>query len=199
LKVSCNSDGIDIAIKSIQNGGIVVFPTDTVYGIGCDPYKIKSVEKIYTIKKRESTKFFPILGFSKNELEKIVEFDHKSSILAEKLWPGAITLVLKIKDEKIRNNLGLQNKIGVRVPNDKCILKILKKCKLLIGTSANISGSTPFFDPQKCFENVSGYDVFVDGGKIPSKNESTVVEIENGELKIIREGNVTTEKIMELF
>jgi len=96
LKVSCNPDGIDIAVKSIQNGGIVVFPTDTVYGMGCDPYKIKSVEKIYTIKKREPTKFFPILGFSKNELERIVEFDQKSSVLAEKLWPVLLNLILKI-------------------------------------------------------------------------------------------------------
>ena len=52
---------------------------------------------------------------------------------------------------------------------------------------------------QQCFENISGYDVFVDGGKIPSKNESTIVEIENGKLKIIREGDITAEKIMGLF
>ena len=198
LKVNCDSEGIDITINTIHRGGVVVFPTDTVYGIGCDPYNKDAVMSIYNIKKRSDTKFFPILGYSKNEISKIAEFNEKSEKIAEKFWPGKITLILKLKDEKIKKSLNLEDKIAVRVPDNQCILSILKKCKLLVGTSANISGFSPFTDPNECAKNISGYDVFIDGGKIPSTGESTVVEIDD-DLKIHREGGVSKEAIINLF
>ena len=71
-KVSCDSSGIKVAAKSIETGGIVVYPTDTVYGIGCDPYNSDAINRIYEIKKRDKTKLFPILGYSKQVLENIV-------------------------------------------------------------------------------------------------------------------------------
>ena len=72
LRVECNLEGIEEATKVIKSGGIVVFPTDTVYGIGCDPFNIKAVERIYKIKNRAPQKLFPVLGYSQHELEKIV-------------------------------------------------------------------------------------------------------------------------------
>ena len=134
----------------------MVFPTDTVYGIGCDPYNENAVKSIYKIKNRSTTKVFPILGFSKKELSEIAFFDDRANKIAEKYWPGEITLVLKLKDEKLRSILNLDKKIAVRVPNNECILSILKECKLIVGTSANISGSKSFVDPEECFNDVSG-------------------------------------------
>ena len=138
LRIKCNADGINIAEDAIRKGGIVIFPTDTVYGIGCDPYDAKAIEKIYEIKKRNPDKLFPILGFSKNILSKIVLFDKKSNKIAEKFWPGPITLVLPLKDEKLKKLMSLENKIAVRVPNNQCALALLERCDLLIGTSANM-------------------------------------------------------------
>ena len=69
-KVSCDYNGIRNALKSIRNGGIVIFPTDTVYGIGCDPYNQNAIEKLYQIKKRSKTKSFPVLGYSKKRFRK---------------------------------------------------------------------------------------------------------------------------------
>ena len=77
-------------------------------------------------------------------------------------------------------------------------MSILKECKLIVGTSANISGSQSFRDPEECIRNISGYDLFVDGGIISSKGESTVVEI-NNDLKILRPGIISKEEIMNLF
>ena len=198
LRVKCDSEGIDIAITSIKRGEIVVFPTDTVYGIGCDPYNQNSIKSIYQIKNRNPSKLFPILGLSKKELSKIAFFDERANKIAEKYWPGEITLVLKIKDEKLKKILKLDEKIAVRVPNNPCILSILKECKLIIGTSANISDSKSFRDPEECIRNISGYDLFVDGGIISSKGESTVIEIDK-EIKVLRNGNISEEEISGIF
>jgi len=75
LKVTCNKEGIEKASQIINQGGIVVFPTDTVYGIGCDPYNKDSVRKIYEIKSRNILKPFPVLVYSKNIAERIAFFD----------------------------------------------------------------------------------------------------------------------------
>jgi L-threonylcarbamoyladenylate synthase len=157
MKISCSNTDISLATKVINSGGIVVFPTDTVYGIGCDPYNHEAVRSLYKIKKRKETKPFPIIGYSKNDLEKI----------------------------------------AVRVPNNQCVLSLLKECKLLVGTSANISGSNSFTNPDEC-KNLSGYDLFIDGGVISSKGESTIIEIQEDKIKIVRKGSVSEEEIKEL-
>ena len=198
MKISCNDVDIQIASKAINNGAIVIFPTDTVYGLGCNPYNHDAVLSLYEIKKREKTKPFPIIGYSKKELEKIAEFNPLEEKIAEKFWPGPITLILKIKDKEIQKSLDLEGKIAVRVPNNQCVLTLLKECKLLVGTSANISGTTPFNDPKDCDKNLSGYDLLIDGGIISSQGESTIVEIENNDVKILRKGSVSEEMIKEL-
>jgi len=198
LKISCNDADIQIAAKAINDGAIVVFPTDTVYGLGCNPYNHDAVLSLYEIKKRKKTKPFPVIGYSKKELEKIAEFNPLEEKIAEKFWPGPITLILKVKDKEIQKSLELDGKIAVRVPNNLCVLALLKECKSLVGTSANISGTAPFNDPKECGKNLSGYDLLIDGGMISGQGESTIVEIENNDVKILRKGNVSEEMIKEL-
>ena len=198
MRVSCADSDIKIAIKKIKAGQIIVFPTDTVYGMGCDPYNEKAILHLYEIKKRKKINAFPVLGLSKTELEKIAEFNGLEEKIAEKFWPGQVTLILKVKDVKIRKSLGLDKKIAVRVPNNQCVLSLLKECKLLVGTSANISGTAPFTDPDECIKGITGYDMLIDGGIISSQGESTIVEIEDGDIKIVRNGSVSEEEIRKL-
>lgn len=195
--MSCDKEGIEKASKIISQGGIVIFPTDTVYGIGCDPYNKASVEKIYRIKSRDIIKSVPILTYSAEAAERIAQFDQLAKKIVKKFWPGPLTLILKVTDEKIKKSLNLENKIAVRVPNHRCTLELLKKCNYLVGTSANISGDLPHTNPEECLEKMQNYDVFVDGGIITSNGESTIIEIENEEVKIIREGSLTKEEILQ--
>ena len=197
MKVNCDDEGIKQASKIIEDGGIVVFPTDTVYGIGCNPYNKESAKKVYEIKSRDFTKPFPVLVYSKEIASQIAEFDEISEKLVEKFWPGQLTILLKLKDEKLKESLNLSDKIALRVPNHKCTLALLEKCHYLIGTSANVSGQPSFFDPAECIKSVENYDVFVDGGTITSKGESTIIQIEDGEIKIIREGSLSKEEILK--
>ena len=112
MKISCSDADIQIAAKAINDGATVVFPTDTVYGLGCNPYNHDAVQSIYEIKKRNKTKPFPVIGYSKKELEKIAEFNPLEEKIAEKFWPGPITLILKVKDKEIQKSLELDGKIA---------------------------------------------------------------------------------------
>ena len=198
LKVNCDKEGIEKASQIINQGGIIVFPTDTVYGIGCNPYNKDSVRKIYEIKSRDISKPFPVLVYSKEVAEKIAFFDEFTKKIAEKFWPGTLTIILKLTDAELKKSLNVSDKIALRVPDHKCTLELLKKCNFLVGTSANISGHASFTNPDECFNNIQKYDIFVDGGIIPSKTESTIIEIENEEIKIIREGSLSYEEISKL-
>jgi len=197
LRVSCDKAGIETVTQIINKGGIAIFPTDTVYGIGCNPYNKTSVEKIFKIKSRNITKSLPVLTYSIETAEKIVNFDRVSKKIVEKFWPGPLTLILKVIDEEIKKSLNLKDKIAIRVPNHKCTLEILKKCDFLVGSSANISGKSSFTNPEEGIKDLQDYDIFVDGGIITSKGESTIIEIENEEIKIIREGSLTKEEILQ--
>lgn len=197
--VACDPDGIELAATTIKNGGLVVFPTDTVYGFGCDPRNSKAVQSIFRIKKRKESKHLPVLGYSKEEISKIAVFDDTSSKIADRLWPGQITLVLKLKDDEIKKAMRLDDKIAVRVPNHQCALSLLRECKLLVGTSANFSGLPAFSDSKKVLKSFSGYDIFLDDGIISSSMESTVVEVVEGDLKILRRGDISKKELTALL
>jgi L-threonylcarbamoyladenylate synthase len=198
LKVNCDEKGIEKAFQIINQGGIAIFPTDTVYGIGCNPYNKTAIERIYKIKSRNISKSVPILVYSKEIASKITEFDEFTEKIMDKFWPGPLTLIMKLTDEKLKRSLNLKKKIAVRVPNHKCTLELLKKCDMIVGTSANISGKPSYTNSDECFKDLQEYDIFVDGGTITSGGESTVIEIENEEIKIIREGSLTKEEILKL-
>ena len=194
--VTCNEEGISQIIEAYQNGRIIAFPTDTVYGLGCNPLNKDSVSRIYDLKKRIGEKRFPILGFSKKDLKKIVEFNPKAEKISERFWPGQVTLLLPIRKEiskQIENN----GKLAVRVPNNECVLSILKQCKLIVGTSANISGEKSILDPNECKMRLPEIDILVDGGRIKSFGESTIIDFVDNKIKIIRKGSVSKDEIEE--
>ena len=196
MKVNCNDEGIRKSVEIIENGGVIIFPTDTVYGIGCNPYDANAVKKIYEIKSREKIKSLPVLASSIEIVKQISIIDEFTEKIIKKYWPGPLTLILKLKDKNLKESLNLEDKIAVRIPNSVCTLKLLNKCNLLVGTSANVSGDSSFTDPQECMKNVKNYDVFVDGGTITSKGESTIIEIENEKIHVIREGALKKEDIV---
>ena len=192
--VNCDENGMNKIVNAYENGQIIAYPTDTVYGIGCNPFNKDSISKIYDIKNREGEKRFPILGFSKKELEKIVEFNTIAENISEKFWPGQITMLLPIRKEmsqRISNN----GKLAVRVPNNECVLAILEKCKLIVGTSANISGEKSILDSNECKTKLPGIDILVNGGKITSLGESTIIDFVDDQLKVIREGSISKQDI----
>jgi len=196
--IRCDEQGISQIIEAYEDGRIIAFPTDTVYGLGCNPLNKDSISRIYDIKKRSGKKRFPILGFSKKDLEKIVEFNSKAEKISEKFWPGQVTLLLPIRKEMTKE-IENDGKIAVRVPNNECTLSILKQCKLIVGTSANISNKESILDSNECKIKLPEIDVLVDSGKINSSGESTIIDFIDGELKIIREGSISKDEIERIL
>lgn len=187
-------------IKEIlDNDGVIIFPTDTVYGIACNCFSEKAIKKVFDIKKRPENKPINVLS---NNLDKIKlvskNISEKENFLIDKYMPGALTIILD-KNEKVSDILtaGLDT-IGVRIPKNNISLRILENVSYpLATTSANISGDSAgikITDFLKEFDGV--VDAIIDGGETDLKVASTIVRAESdNKLKIIREGTL---KIKEM-
>jgi L-threonylcarbamoyladenylate synthase len=177
----------------VKSGGVIVFPTDTVYGIGCDPYNHAAVNRVFAIKDRKTAKPLPILASTMKDVRNIALIDLRADTLARKYWPGKLTLVCPLLDRRI-SSLVVSNKdtIAVRIPGNTCTLELIRKCRLLVGTSANISGKRPARDiPQVLSSSLKGFDAILDGGFITEEKESTIVDLsKRGQIDIIREGSI---------
>ena len=190
----------------IKNGGIIVYPTDTIYGLGCDAYNKKSVEKIFRIKKRLLNKALPILTFDIRHVEKIMFLDDRGRKLADSFWPGPLTIIGILKDNDIPKLItaGRQT-VGMRIPNNIETLNLLKYCNFLVGTSANISNENSCIYAEDVLKSpLVGYDALVIGDDDKPKEPfsvkgSTIVDISTSNLKIVREGVIKSETIYEIL
>jgi L-threonylcarbamoyladenylate synthase len=197
---SCTADAVARCALVLKGGGVVVFPTDTIYGIGCDPYRDSSVERIFKIKGRDEKKPLPVLTSSTVDAEKIVSLGAAGKLLAQKYWPGALTIVAPIVDQKISRRVTAgSDSLAVRVPAGRCIQSLLEHCRYLVGTSANRSGEKPLKSAQEVMDShLDGYDALLDGGPVEKGIESTIVDV-TGEPRILREGAIKPKEVMELL
>jgi len=174
---------------------VIIFPTDTVYGIGTKIFDIDGIEKIYEIKKRSKDKPLACLCANIKQIDDIAILDNNARLLINKFLPGALTIVLKAKDEVI-NKIGYKT-IGVRIPNSKIALNILNENGPMLTTSVNDSGSMPINEYEIIKEK---YNNLVD--KIYEKKEdssnisSTVISIIDNEIKFLRIGGISKEEIL---
>ncbi len=184
---------LEQASEIIKKGGIVIFPTDTVFGIGCRIDYEKSVARLFEIRKRPHYKAVPVLVSSIEMAEEYVDkIDPEVRFLMDKYWPGGLTIVLKCRKEKIPSPArGGGDTIGIRMPNHKTLLKLIKKVGVpILAPSANFSGGlTPLkisdLDP-KLVELVD----YVILGRCTIKQSSTVVDCTKMPFKILRDGAV---------
>ena len=194
----CTADQVARCASIIENGGVVVFPTDTIYGIGCDPYNNKAVERIFSIKGRDEKKPLPVLVYNLDEAEKIISLGRAGRKLAEKYWPGALTIVASITDHEISPAVTAgSDRLAVRVPANKCVLLLLRYCKYIVGTSANRSGEKPLKSAQEVLEStLEGYDALLDGGPSEKGIESTIIDV-IGKPQILREGAIKASEVLQ--
>ena len=165
---------------------MIVFPTDTVYGLGCDPYNTVALDRIYNIKGRPRSKGLPVLGL-RHDIEKVAYLDDISAKMADAFWPGPVTLILPLRDKNLADSLGSAD-AALREPFGDCTHRLLAACGLLIGTSANASGDSAPSSPDQC--TIQGHDIMVDGGRTCGE-PSTIVDCARG--RILRRGAVATE------
>ena len=181
------------AVECLKSGGIVAIPTDTVYGLGADPFNADAVQRLYTLKGRPDGKPIPLVLSSVDDVYRVAQnlpdyFFH----LTDRFWPGGLTIIVEAKDLLPVLTAG-GNTVGVRIPDNPLLLKILKTFGGPAAiTSANLSGEPPATSPQEIGEALaSRIDVIVDGGKTPGPVPSTVYDISVSPPLIRRHGVIS--------
>lgn len=184
---------IDKAVSVLRDGGIVIFPTDTVWGIGCRFDCVESVKKLYEIRKRPVEKAVPVLVSSVAQASLYYQnIDAKMLELVEKYWPGGLTVVAECNFEKVIPEVrGGGATIGLRMPNNDVLLEIISKVGVpILGPSANFSGEkTPTKRSELNPELVSLVD-FVVEGECGGNLASTVIDCSKNPWQIIRQGAI---------
>jgi len=207
LKFKCGEyKAIECCADIVRKGGVIVYPTDTVYGIGCDPFNDKAVERIFLVKRRVAEKALPVLSASLIDLEDIVKLSDKVKRLARSFWPGPLTIICPLSNRNISPRLTANtSSLAVRIPGNPCTLALLKLSRYLVGTSANISGQDAVKSPSQInTATVAGFDALLDGGTLNRYSNSTIIRFDDHDhdddhddnLTIVRNGPISESDIV---
>jgi len=187
---------IEKAVKEakevLESGGLVIVPTETVYGIAS---KLEYAWKIYEVKRRPKEKPLPVQT-SLRDVERVAYLNERAKRLAKAFWPGPLTMVLKAKPTVPEHVTAGTGKVGVRVPAHTFTLKLLEMVGPLAVTSANISGGK---SPRRPEEVTVEADLLIDAGPCDLGEPSTVVDLSDNEIKILREGPIKTDDIIKVI
>lgn len=180
----------ELITEKIKSDKIGVIPTDTIYGVAASAFSRKAVARAYKILKRNPKKPFIVLISSIKDLALFkVELDHKTEEILDNIWPGRISAVLPVKARKFEYLHRGTKTLAFRLPKEKNLADLLKKTGPLISTSTNPEGlktAETIAQAKKYFGD--GIDFYVNGGKIKSL-PSTLVEIKEGKIRVLRDGS----------
>lgn len=194
--LQATDDAIKNAAALIQMGGVVVYPTDTVYGMGCAPQIPEAAKRVCIIKGR-ADKPLPLACPDVEEARHIVEFNPAAEKLAERFWPGPLMLVLPAKVEYSMWVTHGARTLGVRVPDHDVSRRLAKLSGgVIVSTSANKSGEKPPITAEEAADHIGEeVDLIMDGGRSPGAKPSTVLDLSGEHAWILRKGPVTAEQI----
>ncbi|HUW46467.1 MAG TPA: L-threonylcarbamoyladenylate synthase [Dehalococcoidia bacterium] len=192
---------IEKGVKILQKGGVIAFPTDTVYGLGADAFNSTAVERIYEIKNRPKHRQLPLLIADVEQLTTLAKpIPEIAWFLARRFWPGGLTLVLS-KTDSLPVYLASGPTMAVRVPNHPVCLALIQHLgNPIIGTSANISGQPTALTAEEVGQQLGGkIDLIINGGKCPGGKESTVVDVTHEAPVILRQGIIPSYEIDKAY
>ncbi len=193
-----DSANLAAALAALQRGEVIVFPTETLYGLGADALNFVAVEKVFQLKGRDANNPFPVLIADRAMLDTLV---NEITPLAEKLmqhfWPGPLTLVLPARADIPRPLVNRQGGIGVRLSSQPIATELVRLLgHPLTATSANPSGQPGAQTVAQAKTYFAGkIDVYVDGGGLHSATGSTVAAVEHDKLRIIRAGEISSDAL----
>ncbi len=192
-----DNEALQRALDTLRSGGLVAFPTDTVYGLGALAFDGKAVESIYLAKDRPVEKAIPVLIWDVSDLEKISdEVPERTLRLASRFWPGPLTILLP-KKPTLPESVSASSTVAVRVPDHAVARKLLRATGPLAVTSANISGQASPSTAEEVLAQLNGrIDLIIDGGRTPGGIPSTLVDCSLDEIKILRVGPITLAELL---
>jgi L-threonylcarbamoyladenylate synthase len=196
--VGMSSDDIREAAKLVRAGRLVAYPTDTVYGLGCNPFDADAVERLVEAKERVKGSL-PILIDSFKDAERLGEMNIVAGALASKFWPGPLTLVVKTRVDLPQTVTADSSLVGLRIPNHEMVRRLIQESGgAIIGTSANISRRPSLSTAREVLSELKGrIDLVMDGGLAPLGRESTVVRVVGDEIMVLRERAISRDDILK--
>lgn len=193
---------INACVLALKQGKVVVYPTDTCYGLAVDATNIKAVQKLYSVKGRDFNKASAIVVPSVAYAKKFVYWNKTVSALAKKFWPGAITLVLglRVQDRGMSQLSAKSGYLGIRMPKHAIALDLAKKLnRPITATSSNISGMPDCYSTIEVLKQFKDKklkpDIVINFRKLPRNKPSTVVKINKNQIQILRSGPITQKQI----
>lgn len=186
-----NKDVITYAAGIIRSGGIVAFPTETVYGLAANMLDKKALERLYSIKSRSRDKPFTVHIADTRAIEKMgCRISKKAARLIKKFWPGPLTIILKSRDGR---------KVGFRMPANTAALQLISASGVpVVAPSANLSGKKPPVSAREALKDMDGkIDMVLDAGRTKVGVESTVIDLTASAAVILREGAISSKTLLK--
>lgn len=207
-RIKLNEENLKEAVKEaaifLEKGEVVIFPTDTLYGLGVNAINAGAIEKMFTIKKRPGSKPVPVFVKDIEAAKKLAFIDKSKEEILNRLWPGPFTVVLNKKETVSARLSAGTGKIGLRMPDDKFCAALLDEFGgPLTGSSANVSGMEPGRNPDAILEQFKEYSqepaCFIDAGELEEKEPSTVIDLTGAAPRMLRMNQTTIKKLKEIF
>lgn len=192
LKINSEHPGVkrlERIVEILKEGGIMVYPTDTIYGLGCDIFNKKAIEKIYQLKGRDRKKPLSIICADIKEVAKYAIIQDYAYRLMKKYLPGPYTFILKAKNAMPKTFLSKNRTVGIRIPDNKICLAMAQKLgNPIITTSLNVSGEAVLTNPSELSKEMQNkIDIIIDSGPLP-KEASSIIDLSAEAPVILREG-----------
>ena len=181
----------------IQKGGIVAFPTETVYGVGIHFNDEEALERLMEAKNRDYSKAITLMVADKADISQYAYISPQAQKMIDQFMPGMITLIFKKKESVHDSMTNGKSTIGIRIPDSDFVLSLLKKVGPMLVTSANLSQHSNTTSTQEVLNQLDGRIDLVVDGKTSDNIASTVVDVSQDEIKILRAGKITKEQIEE--
>lgn len=197
---AADPENLSQALQVLKEGGIVAFPTDTVYGLGASVHHAQAIARIYEAKKRSRENPIPILIANMLDLRRVaLSPPPMARRLAKHFWPGPLTLVVWRKPT-LPEEISALSTVGIRVPDHPVAQALLTIAGPLAVTSANKSAEPTACTAEEVFEGLGGrIDLILDGGRTPGGKPSTVVDCTQASPRLLREGPISEEEIREVL
>ncbi len=186
------------AAEVIRAGGLVAYPTDTVYGVGCDPFNRQAVLRLVRAKSRAEAAL-PVLVDTLERATELANLDESALRLAKTFWPGALTIVVPTKAVFPPEVTGHSETVGLRIPRRTDTLGLIQQAGgAIVGTSANSTGQPASKSAGEVLKSLGDrIDILLDGGPATLGIESTIVRVHRGSVSILREGAIAGEEIVK--
>ena len=197
--VQCE-EAVQAAAEDIAHGKLIVYPTETVYGIGADIYNESAVKSLYIAKKRPFDMPLSVAVSDKAMLEKVAVLNENADRLIKAFLPGPLTIIIKQQPDVPDIVTSSSQKVGIRIPDNRFALELVRRTGPIVATSANLHSRPDSVDVDAAISDFGGaVDTYIDAGPCTLGQPSTIVWLMDKEVEIVRQGAIPADKILEVL